>query len=91
MGLLAALASACSPLGAIDTLTAYDAGATKVVDGAAYGPAARQRLDVYAPEGAAAGDAADGRVPVVVFVYMTVLAYGASLVVYQVGRLLGFA
>ncbi len=48
-GLLAVAVGACSPLGAIDTLTAYDRGAAKVVDGAAYGRHARQRLDVYAP------------------------------------------
>lgn len=80
-GLLAAAVGACSPLGAIDTLTAYDRGAAKVVDGAAYGAHARQRLDVYAPEraagrsapeaaaGAAKSGAPAGGHPVVVFVY----------------------
>jgi acetyl esterase/lipase len=65
-GLLVLSATGCSPLGAIDRLTAYDDGAARVAEGLAYGPAARQRLDVYAPTGAAAQD---GPRPVVVFVY----------------------
>ncbi|WP_200342657.1 alpha/beta hydrolase [Rhodovibrio sodomensis] len=71
---LGGLAAACSPLGTIDALTAYDAGAAKVADGVAYGPAARQRLDVYAPvetgaPATAETGAGDRRHPVVVFVY----------------------
>ena len=68
LGLLAAVVSACSPLGAIDAVTAYDAGAAKVASGVAYGPHARQRLDVYAPEGSRGATERAGH-PVVVFVY----------------------
>jgi acetyl esterase/lipase len=68
LGLLAAVVSACSPLGAIDAVTAYDAGAAKVGSDVAYGPHPRQRLDVYAPEGTLGPTQARGY-PVVVFVY----------------------
>jgi acetyl esterase/lipase len=62
----ALLCTACAPLAAIDTLTAYDDGAVRRAADVAYGPADRQRLDVYAP----ATDAGDGPAhPVVVFVY----------------------
>lgn len=66
-GLLAVLAGACSPLGGIDALTAYDHGAARVAQGVAYGPDPRQRLDVYAPDDSQ-GAGGDGD-PVVVFVY----------------------
>ena len=67
LGLLAALVAACSPLGTIDAITAYDAGAARVASGVAYGDHPRQRLDVYAPTGPTpTGGAAH---PVVVFVY----------------------
>jgi acetyl esterase/lipase len=65
---LALLATACSPLGTIDALTAYDDGAAMVAHGVAYGPHPRQHLDVYAPTAPASVDGGDGR-PVVVFVY----------------------
>ena len=69
--LLAGLTAGCSPLGTIDTLTAYDAGAAMVADGVAYGPDDRQRLDVYAPAGQETRDPGAGAPahPVVVFVY----------------------
>ena len=59
----AALATAgCSPLAFFDTVNPRDAGGAKVAS-AAYGPDARQALDVYAPTGAR------GRAPVAVFFY----------------------
>ena len=67
LGLLAAVVSACSPLGAIDAVTAYDAGAAKVGSDVAYGPHPRQRLDVYAPT--APTPTGGAQHPVVVFVY----------------------
>jgi len=63
---LSALAAACSPLGALNglnRLTPGDGGVTRLVGGAAFGSDPRQRLDVYAPKGAA------GALPVVVFFY----------------------
>ena len=62
----ALLCTACSPLGAIDTLTAYDDGAVRRAADVAYGPDDRQRLDVYAPATGAGDEPAH---PVVVFVY----------------------
>jgi len=59
---LGTLASACSPLTVFATLSPKDPAA-QVVRGAAYGADARQRLDVYAPRGAA------GQAPVAVFFY----------------------
>ena len=60
----AALLAACSPLGLFDTLVPKDGGTRRVAAGVAYGAAARQRLDVYAPR------IRDGaRRPVVVFFY----------------------
>jgi acetyl esterase/lipase len=53
----------CSPLAALNTLTAPDKGWELAAQGAAYGPDARQKLDVYVPEGARS------RLPVVVFFY----------------------
>lgn len=53
----------CSPLGVLNVFVPADGGAEQVGDGVRYGPAERQRLDVYGPveyEGAA---------PVVVFIY----------------------
>jgi acetyl esterase/lipase len=63
---LSALAAACSPLGALNGLnglTPGDGGVTRLVDGAAFGDDARQRLDVWAPRGRA------GPLPVIVFFY----------------------
>ena len=60
--LTAALAGACSPLTAFNTLAPRDAAARAGRD-IAYGPDPRQRLDVYAPKGGAAG------APVLVFFY----------------------
>jgi acetyl esterase/lipase len=58
----AALASACSPLSAFATLSPKDPAVRRAHD-IAYGPDARQRLDVYAPLGHA------GPAPVAVFFY----------------------
>jgi len=63
---LSALAAACSPLGAlngVNRLTPGDGGVKRIVTGAAFGSDARQRLDVWAPENAAAN------LPVIVFFY----------------------
>lgn len=63
---LSAVAAACSPLGALNglnRLTPGDGGVTRRVEGAAFGADPRQRLDVYAPKGAASP------LPVVVFFY----------------------
>ncbi|WP_353216814.1 alpha/beta hydrolase [Sandarakinorhabdus sp.] len=63
---LSALAAACSPLGAlngVNRLTPGDGGVRQLVDGAAFGPDQRQRLDVWAPSGSAAA------LPVIVFFY----------------------
>jgi acetyl esterase/lipase len=63
---VSALAAACSPLGAlngVNRLTPGDGGVKRVVSGAAFGSDARQRLDVWAPEGAA------GKLPVIMFFY----------------------
>lgn len=58
----AALTAACSPLSLFATLAPKDP-AIRSVDGAAYGPDPRQKLDVYAPR------AATGAAPVAVFFY----------------------
>ena len=60
--LAGALASACSPLTAFNTLAPRDPAARAGRD-IAYGPDPRQRLDVYTPKGGAAG------APVLVFFY----------------------
>lgn len=67
---LSALVAACSPLGALNGLnglTPGDGGVTRLVDGAAFGADARQRLDVWAPKGVLGG--AVGPLPVIVFFY----------------------
>lgn len=65
LSLLAGLmVAACSPLGLFDTLVPKDGGVVKAGAAIAYGPAPRQRLDVYAPR-----HGAGGRRPVVVFFY----------------------
>jgi acetyl esterase/lipase len=61
-----ALVSACSPLGALNAanrLTPGDGGVERLAEGVAYGPAARQRLDVWAPR------AQTRALPVVLFFY----------------------
>ena len=55
--------AACSPLKTFDALVPKDRGAQTAVRGAAFGPAPRQRLDVYRPAGAGSG------LPVIVFFY----------------------
>ena len=61
---LAALAAACTPsLGAFNALAPKDPDGRRVARNVSFGPEARQKLDVYAPEGAA------GPKPVIVFVY----------------------
>ena len=60
--LAGALASACSPLTAFNTLAPRDPAA-RAGSGIAYGPDPRQTLDVYTPKGGAAG------APVLVFFY----------------------
>ena len=60
------LVAACNNLATLNRLNALmpgDGGVVRRVDGAAYGPDPRQKLDVYAPARAA------GRLPVVVFFY----------------------
>ena len=63
-GLLALLASACSPLTLFDTIVPKDGGVSRVVRDAAFGPDPRQRVDVYAPRRPAAT-----RLPIIVFFY----------------------
>ncbi len=63
---LTALLAGCSrldTLNGLNALTPGDGGVVRRVDGAAYGPDPRQRLDVYAPA------AASGPLAVVVFFY----------------------
>ncbi len=63
---LAGLIAACNNLATlnrVNALTPGDGGVLRRVDGAAYGPDPRQKLDVYAPA------AATGPLPVVVFFY----------------------
>lgn len=67
---LSALAAACSPLKALNglnRLTPGDGGVKQLVDGAAYGPDPRQRLDVWAPKSAPGQSGAN--LPVIVFFY----------------------
>ncbi|MDO1557951.1 alpha/beta hydrolase [Brevundimonas sp. 2R-24] len=61
-GLAAGLASACSPLAALNALAPRDPGARRVLQGAAYGPHERQKLDLFAPR-------REGPWPLVVFFY----------------------
>lgn len=66
MASLSALAAACTPsLGTFDAFTPKDGGARRVVRDAVCGPDPRNRVDVYAPNGAAAS----ANLPVIVFVY----------------------
>lgn len=62
--LLGSLAAACSPLATFDRLVPKDRRGALVASGIAYGPDARQQLDVYAPR-----VGCDERRPVVVFFY----------------------
>ena len=64
--LLAAL-SACSPLGVVNALT--PSGTYAVTENVAYGPAARNRLDVYEPRAGEGGLPPANGYPVVVFFY----------------------
>ncbi len=65
--------AACTPsLGTFDALAPRDGGVERVVRDAAYGPAARQRIDLYAPAGASDGS---GR-PVLVWFYGGSWRYG---------------
>lgn len=60
---LAALAAACTPsLGTFNALAPRDRGGQRVAQDVSFGPERRQRLDVYAAEGAA-------NAPVIVFIY----------------------
>ncbi|SFP75487.1 alpha/beta hydrolase [Sphingomonas rubra] len=61
--LIAALATACSPLRTFDALVPKDGGVRVVARDVAYGEGSRQRLDVYAP------NRGKGPRPVVVFFY----------------------
>jgi acetyl esterase/lipase len=61
---LSTLAAACTPsLSTFDALTPKDRGARRVLRDAAFGPDARQRLDLYAP------NRTSGGLPVIVFMY----------------------
>lgn len=60
--LAGAAAAACSPLAALNALGPRDRGARRVASDLPYGPGPRQRMDLYAPDGA-------GPWPVVVFFY----------------------
>jgi acetyl esterase/lipase len=51
--LLGGLTSACSPLAALNALGPRDRGAGRVAKALRYGDDPRQKMDVYAPEGAA--------------------------------------
>ena len=59
------LASACSPLGLLNTLGPRDRGARRIARGLAYGAAARQKFDLYG----AAWSEGQPRAPVIVFFY----------------------
>ena len=59
------LASACSPLGLLNTLGPRDRGARRMAQGLAYGAAARQKFDLYGP----AWSEGQPRAPVIVFFY----------------------
>lgn len=61
-GALAPLTAACSPLTLMETLAPRDRGARRIVTDLAYGAHARQKLDLFAPNG-------DGPWPVVTFFY----------------------
>ncbi|GAM99371.1 carboxylesterase family protein [alpha proteobacterium U9-1i] len=62
---LPALLAACTPsLGAFNRWAPHDAGARRVLTGAAYGTDARQKLDAYAPVAPAGAP-----MPVIVFIY----------------------
>lgn len=54
----------CSPLAVFNTVVPKDGGSGLVAEGVAYGEHPRQRMDVYAPEGAAGAS-----LPIVVFFY----------------------
>jgi acetyl esterase/lipase len=64
IALLASLAASCSPLTTFDALVPKDRGGARVARDLAYGPDARQRLNVYAPR-----TACEQPRPVVVFFY----------------------
>jgi acetyl esterase/lipase len=55
--------AACSPLSAINTLLPSDGGSHQAARDIAYGDDPRQKLDIYAPEGAS------GLSPVMMFIY----------------------
>ena len=59
------LASACSPLGLLNTLGPRDRGARRIAQGIPYGAAARQKFDLYGP----AWSEGQPRAPVIVFFY----------------------
>jgi acetyl esterase/lipase len=63
MSVLSLFLSACSPLGAINRILAKDDGVSGTLD-IRYGPAPRQRLDVYRPDGSA-----KSHHPAVIFFY----------------------
>lgn len=61
---LSALLAGCSPLKSFNALVPQDRGVVLSATDAAYGPQARQRLDIYAPDEAAAAPR-----PIIVFLY----------------------
>lgn len=85
-GSVASLAGAgCSPLGAFNAVVPKDGGSRLLADGLAYGPAPRQRLDVYAPT------SGTGPLPVMVFCYGGNWASGTRAGYGFVGRALAAA
>lgn len=61
--LLGPVLAGCSSVGAFNAVMPLDAGSSRVAEGLAYGEHPRQKLDVYAPDGARQG------LPVVLFIY----------------------
>ncbi len=74
--LLAALgplvAAGCTPLDAFNAVAGRDARGGLAAEGVAFGPDWRHRLDVYTPDGAAAG----ARLPVILFIFGGSWYYG---------------
>lgn len=61
--LLVPALAGCSSVGAFNAVIPFDEGSSRLAEGVAYGAHPRQKLDVYAPDGARKG------LPVVLFIY----------------------